>query len=221
MIAFPLMVLMAAAPAWGDEPATASTLLSGDFDDYLMIAADPEAKMLSGYYDDGKCRFAFRGARTPIELDQRSDFGEAYSVDSWEPSQPQRRFTTTVYSRAKGGYQTQLTLEPGQGDANRPPGCRSRISLDRADNVGDYKAVRVIRSPHAPVFTITGNGKATKVVLSKKRPPKPGSGVWVARTYSAAYSPKGLVAIGWYSPPGTPHGGYVRERDLYPLPKAE
>jgi hypothetical protein len=75
MITLSLMMSLAVPPAWDDASATASTLLSGDFDDYLMLAADPEAKALSGYYDDGKCRFAFRGSRTPIELYQRSDFG--------------------------------------------------------------------------------------------------------------------------------------------------
>jgi hypothetical protein len=45
--------------------------------------------------------------------------------------------------------------------------------------------------------------------------------VWVARIYSAAYTRAGFVYVNWYDPPGTPQGGYVHERDLYPLPPAD
>lgn len=45
-------------------------------------------------------------------------------------------------------------------------------------------------------------------------------GDWSIRTYGAAWSPPEMVLISWYDPPGTPHGGYVRPRDLYALPPA-
>ena len=222
---FALIGLLGSTATAEDKVPPKPTLFSGYFDDYLMVAANADARMLSGYYDDGKCRFAFRGPLVPTELYQRRDFGEAYMVDSWDPAFPARRFTTEIYSRAIGGYQTQITLEPGQRDPNRPRACRWRISLDRAGNVSNsFVAVRVVRTPQAKLVNITGvittpRGKVPRIVASRTRPPKVGTGVWVNQTYSRVYSPRGLVYLNWYDPSGTVHGGYIRERDLYPLPK--
>lgn len=52
------------------------------------------------------------------------------------------------------------------------------------------------------------------VAMGKARLPRD-TGVWITKTYSAAWSFPGFVEIHWYNPPGTPHLGYVRERDLY------
>lgn len=198
-----------------------STLFGGNFDDYLMLAIDRNTHTIDGYYNDGKCQFAFRDSLSPTTLYQRSDFGEAYIVDSWNPVRPAKHFTTTIYSRAKDGYQAQLTLEPGQGNAARPSRCRARITLDRSDHA-DFVGVRVVRRLHAPLFRI-GHGGKLKLAMHLAhldRVPPPGTGVWAARTYSAAYSPKGYVYTNWYAPSGTPRGGYIRSRDLYPLPTA-
>ncbi len=201
-----------------DTP-TKSTLYSGDFDDFLMIAANHETGLLSGYYDDGKCRFAFRDTLTPVELDQRRDFGEAYIVQSWEPAHPDRLFTTTLYSRSRDGYQGAITLEPGRNDATRPAACRWRITLDRAGNVSaDYLGVRVVRKSRPKVFDYAAVRKSARMVPKRQKPLRQATGVWAAPTYLPAAATRGFVYLNWYDPPGTPQGGYVRESDLYPLP---
>lgn len=200
----------------------AITISGGYFDDYLMLAVDEKGKTLSGYYNDGKCRFIFRDALSPTELYQRSDFGEAYVVESWEPAHPDRHFTTEIYSKARDGYSSQLTLEPGDRDENRPKACRTRISLDRSSSIGDsYYDVGVVRKRGARVFTIKRAGEKPTPAPRKIRLPPPDTGVWINRTYSAAYSPKGFANLAWYDPTGASHGGYVRQGDLYasqPLP---
>jgi hypothetical protein len=216
-------IFSATVAAAAEVPAqpTKSTLYSGDFDDFLMLAADDEAHSLSGYYNDGKCRFSFWDSLTPIELYQRRDFGEAYSVQSWDPAHPERIFTTTLYSRARGGYQEQITLEPGQDHANRPTACRWWITLDRSDNVSNsYFGVRVVRKDRPRVFDIVSAGGTTRMIAVRRKPLRTATGVWAARTWSAAYSPAGYTHIAWYDPPGTPQGGYVRDGDLFPLPLA-
>jgi hypothetical protein len=195
------------------------TLHGGYFDDFLMLAADQEAGLLAGYYDDGKCRFAFRDQLKPIELYQRRDFGEAYQVQSWEPASPDRRFTTTIYSRSRGGYQGSITLEPDRNSPSRPAACRFRITLDRASNISlGFFGVRVIRKSRPTVFDIVPAGDTVKMVVKRQKPLRRGTGVWAVRTSSPAYSPDGFIYINWYDPPGTPQGGYVRERDFFPLP---
>jgi len=216
-------VLMATAPVGaalaqdGKPREVVSTISSGYFDDYLMLAVDGKAKTLSGYYNDGKCRFVFRDALSPTALYQRSELGEAYVVDSWDPAHPDRHFTTTLYSKTPDGYRSQLTLEPGPRDENRPKACRDRISLDRSSWVSEsFYDVAVVRKRGARVFTIARAGEKPTPAPRKDRLPPPGTGVWIDRTYSAAFSPKGFVRLNWYDPPGTPHGGYVRQQDLYP-----
>ncbi|HWW28312.1 MAG TPA: hypothetical protein VNZ85_20680 [Caulobacter sp.] len=206
----------------GKPGAIVSTIRGGYFDDYLMLAVDEKGKTLSGYYNDGKCRFIFRDALSPVELYQRSELGEAYAVDSWDPARPDRHFTTTLYSKVKDGYRSQLTLEPGLSDENRPKACRRRITLDRSSWVSEsFYDVGVVRRRGARVFAIERAGEKPKPAARKDRLPPPGAGVWIDRTYSPGFSPEGFVYLGWYAPPGTPHGGYVRQQDLYasqPLP---
>lgn len=202
--------------AIANEPVP--TLLSGEFEERLMIAGDPETGFLSGYYRDRSCRFFFRGPYKPVALAQRSDLGEAYEVPSWEPSHPDKTFATALYSRARNSYNDQITLEPGPDDANRPQACRWRITIDRAAYVSNaFIGVRVIASTHARIFDVIADTQQARIMPQKNISLRRGTGVWVAKTYGAAWSPAGYVHINWYDPPGTPHGGYVRERDLYPL----
>lgn len=203
----------------GKPRKKAITISGGYFDDYLMLAVDEKGKTLSGYYNDGKCRFTFRDALSPTELDQRSELDEAYVVDSWDPTHPDRHFTTKIYSKTPDDYRSQLTLEPGFRDENRPKACRNRISLDRSSWVSaSFYDVGVVRKRGARVFTIARAGEKPTPAPREDRLPPPGSGVWIDRTYSPAFSPEGFVLLGWYDPPGTPHGGYVRQKDLYPSP---
>ncbi len=205
--------------AQAPEAPPKSTLYSGDFDDFLMIAANHETGVLSGYYNDGKCRFTFRDTLTPTVLYQRSDFGEAYVVQSWEPAHPERMFTTTLYSRSRDGYQGSITLEPGRNDAARPAACRWRITLDRAGNVSDnILGVRVVRKSFPVVYDRVAVGKAFRMVPNHQKPLRQGTGVWAAPTYLPAASTQGFVYLNWYDPPGTPQGGYIKEGGLYPLP---
>lgn len=223
---FAALLLMAVSaltpsPAPAQAPAVIGPgLLSGYFDDYLILAADRDGRVLSGYYDDGACRFAFSDALTPVELYQRRDLGEAYSVRSWDPAQPTRVFNTQIYSRARGGFNESITLEPGSRDPNRPSACRSRITLDRASHVSNsFVAVRVVRKSRPAIFRVLREGGATRILRDRsQRPPKRSAGVWVDRVSPSAAAPAGYIYLNWYDPPGTPQGGYIRERDLYPVP---
>jgi hypothetical protein len=217
-----LLIIMVGSNVMANEAQPVkmvSTISSGNFDDYLMLAVDDEGKSISGYYNDGLCRIAFHGALTPITLYQRSDFGEAYEVDAWDPKRPDRRFTTVIYSRAIGSYRDQLTLEPSQDRESSAKECRHRITLDRSNSVSQsFIGVGVVRTPNAPLFQIMRSGDSPKRSRDKLRLPPPNTGVWISRTYLPAAATKGFVYLNWYSPPGTPHGGYVRQRDLYPMP---
>jgi len=208
----------------GGSREIAVTIDGGYFDDYLMLAVDTKAKRLSGYYNDGKCKFIFRDMLSPVELYQRPELGEAYAVDSWDPARPARHFTTTLYSKARGGYRSQITLEPGSSDEDGPRDCRGRITLDRSSWVGEsFIDVGVVRKRGARVFTIAHAGEKLTPAPRENRLPAPGHGVWIAKTYSRAFSPEGFVYLNWYAPSGAPIGGYVRLKDLYasPPPQAE
>jgi hypothetical protein len=198
------------------------TLSGGTFDSYLMLAVDEKGKTLSGYYNDGKCRFIFRDALSPFVQYQRSELGETYVVASWDPAHPDRHFTTTIYSKARNGYRSQLTLEPGYRDENRPKACHDRISLDRAEWVPtNFLEVGVMRKRGARLVPITSPGRKPKPVSRKDRLPPPGVGVWIVRPESPDFCPTGFVYLYWYVPRGTPHDGCVRQKDLYasqPLP---
>jgi hypothetical protein len=205
---------MASTQALASSPTI--TLYSGYFDNYLMIAADPASKRLSGYYNDGKCRLYFQGPLVPGESYQRKDLGEMYVLDTIALNDSNRVFSTEMYSRAKGGFNAQVSIEPaGKG----PKECRYRISLDRASHVSNsFIAVRVISRRNVRLYQLEKINDQLKVVRDRKTtPPKKLSGVWVSKPYSKAYSPAGYVEIQWYEPMGTGHSAYIREQDLFPL----
>jgi hypothetical protein len=208
-------VLFAAAVA----PPTISTLFSGEFDAVLWVAADHDGQRLSGYYDDGICRFAFGGALTPVLLYMSRDYGEAYEVEGWNPATPDRRFSLQIYSKARGGYQDLISLRLGSGDTPTTSKCRYRMTLDRANNVSSgFLAVRVVRKSHPQIYEILKDGGPLVLRPRSKPQPAKGSAVWVAKTYSEASSPKGFVYLNWYPTDGPPQGGYIREQDLYAFP---
>lgn len=210
--------LLASFSARAAQPSP--TLQSGVFgDETLILAADADSATLSGYYRDGGCRVFFQGALQPVTQDQRPDLGETYQVQSWDPRKPEAVFTTTLYSRARGGFNDQITLEPGPDDANRPSTCPWRISLDRASHVGtSLIGAGVVARSRPPLFELQTAGDGLRPVSKGRAKLGRDSGIWVTKTYGAAWSPPGLVRISWYDPPGTPHGGYVRAGDLYPVP---
>lgn len=198
------------------------TLQSGIFgDERLILAADADSNTLSGYYREGKCRVFFHGALRPVRQYQRPQLGESYEVQSCDPRKPAAVFTTTLYSRARGGFGDQITLEPGPDDAGRAATCSWRISLDRTAHVGiDLIAAAVVARPRPQLFELEQAGEALRLVPSGRAKLERDSGVWVTQTNGGAWSPPGMVRITWYDPPGTPHGGYVRTGDLCPLPSA-
>lgn len=190
------------------------TIHGGFYDDYLMISADPETKLLSGYYNDGRCRFYFRTALQPTLLFQRSDYGEAYIAEAWVPGKEKRKFSVEIYSIAKGGFNSQITLRPGE---EKPKACRDRISLDFAYDVGNWLIdIRVLRTKRPALYQIKKVGAQYKLVRDRRHfPVRPNSSVWVSKTYSENYSPKGYVLIGWHAN-GAIRMAYVREQSLYP-----
>lgn len=195
------------------------TLESGIFgDDRLILAADRETGTLSGYLHDGDCRVFFSGPLKPVSQYQRPELGESYELVSWDPQRPGATFTTTLYSRARGGFNDQITLEAGPDDANRPTACRWRISFDRAGHVANSLVGAAVVARSRPQLSELEEAKEGLRLKPKGRAAlSRDAGVWVTRTYGAAWSLPGMVRITWYDPPGTPRGGYVRERDLYPL----
>jgi hypothetical protein len=196
-----------------------STLFSGEFDGVLWVAADHDGKRLSGYFKDGKCRFAFGGALKPVFLYQARDFGEAYEVEGWNPATPEKRFSIEVYSMARNGFQGLISLRFGGGDTPTTSKCGWRRTLDRANNMSNsFIAVRIVRKSHPRIYDLVKPGDPPLLKLQTKDWPAKGSAVWVTRSYSDGYSPKGFVNINWYPPEGPPKGGYIREHDLYALP---
>ncbi|MGE3744300.1 MAG: WG repeat-containing protein [Sphingomonadaceae bacterium] len=198
------------------------TVQSGVFgDERLILAADTDSATLSGYYREGHCRVFFQGALQPVTQYQRPDLGESYEIQSWDPRKPEAVFTTTLYSRARGGFNDQITLEPEPDDANRPSACPWRISLDRAGHVGNSLiGVGVVARSHPQLFELEAAGDTLRPVSAGRAKLERDSGVWVTKTYGMAGSPPGMIRITWYDPPGTPRGGYVRAGDLYPLSSA-
>lgn len=196
-----------------------ATVSGGAFDRGLLLGVDADAGTISGYLHDGGCRLAFSGRLTPVELDQRSDVGEAYVLDTWVPGQPARRFQTEAYSSANGGFARQITLEPSRDGL--PGACPDRMSLDRRYDVGNaYVAVRVLKQPRAPLYQAKQTPHGLEMVRDTSlRPPQADAGVWVNKTYRPAELTRGYVYIAWYEADGTPHAGYVREASLYPLPE--
>jgi hypothetical protein len=210
----------AVSPAAADVSAPVeSTLFSGEFDGILRIAADHEGKRLSGYFDDGKCRFALGGALKPVLLYGRPDNGEAYEVEGWNPATPEKRFSIEVFSLARHGFQDLISMRFGGGDTSTTIKCSWRRTLDRANNMSStFIAVRVIRKSHPHIYDLVKAGNPPLLKLNAKDWPAKGSAVWVTISYSEGYAPKGFVNINWYPAEGPPKGGYIREHDLYALP---
>ncbi len=198
--------------AYADAPEI--SISSGFFDDFLMLAVDDESKFLSGYYNDGKCRFYFKGSLTPVELYQRRDLGEAYTPKSIVIGKKSSSFTTEIYSRAKNGFYDQITIEPAIED--KRINCRTRISLDRSSSVGmSFIGVRVVDKNNPKLYQIKSNGADRKITRDRKtKSLERYQGVWVLNTYSPAYSPEGYQYIKWYDKDGTGFGAYIKDEDL-------
>ncbi len=197
-----------------------STLFSGEFDSVLKVAADHDGKRLSGYFDDGKCRFAFGGALKPHLLYMTPNYGEAYEIEGWNPSTPEKRFSIEVYSLARDGFQSLISMRFGGGDTPTTSKCSWRRTLDRANNMSNsFIAVRVIRTPHPQIYDLMKAGEPPRQQPRGSTRPAKGHGVWVSKTYGKDWSPEGFVMINWYPEDGPPRGGYIREKDLYALPR--
>ncbi len=214
--------LVLSTPAWGTDEVKAplnSTLFSGEFDTVLKVAADHDSKHLSGFLHDGRCRVAFGGALKPVLLYGRRDYGEAYEIEGWNPATPERRFSIEVYSLARDGFQSLISLRFGGGDTPTTSKCSWRRTLDRANNMSNtFIAVRVIRTPHPQIYDLMKAGEPLRKQPRGAPRPAKGHGVWVSKTYGKDWSPEGFLMINWYPGDGRPRGGYIRERDLYPLP---
>jgi hypothetical protein len=195
---------------------TKISISSGFFDNSLMLAVDYETQLLSGYYDDGKCRFYFKGQLIPVELYQRRDLGEAYTPESIMIGKRDSQFTTAIYSRAKNGFYDQVTIEFYVEDKRTK--CRPRLSLDRSSSVSNsFIGVRVVGKNKPKLYQIRSTDSDTQVVRDRKtKSPKRYKGVWVTRTYSAAYSREGYQYINWYDRDGKGFAAYIKDEDLFP-----
>jgi hypothetical protein len=210
---------LAALPALGQSssPKPQITFQSSNYDDFLIVAADPDAGTMAGYYNDGVCRFMFRDRLRLADMGQRYDLGEGYDVTSWVPGKESRTFMTELYSRAIGGFRTQITLEPSRNDLNRPTRCRSRMTLDLAQSISNsYLDIRVVRVGRAPMFAFRKTGGRVRLLRTRGKGPRALEGVWVQKTWSAEYRRRGFVSIAWYDEVSA-RGGMIRERDLFPI----
>jgi hypothetical protein len=199
------------------------TLFSGTFEQ-LMLVADADAKVLSGYYRSARggrhCRLYLRGPLVRASLGQRNDVGEAYSVEAWDPAHPGAPMTAEIFSIAREGFRQQLILSISSGLSNA---CRAAetfdrgygASLNRYDWVSNsFVGVRVVRASRMRLYELEKRNGVLRRVRVYIRAPRRYDGVWVDKTYSPEYSPRGMVRIAWYDG-GTPHGAYVHERDLF------
>jgi hypothetical protein len=200
------------------------TLTSGDFEQ-LMLVADRDAKLLSGYFHAGRgraeCRLVLNGPLVRASLGQRSNFGEGYTVDAWDPAHPEAPFTAEIFSITRGGFAQQLILSIASG---LPAACRAvdtfdrgfGASLNRYDWVSNsFVGVRVVRVSHMRLYDLLKVRGALRRVRVRHRAPARNTGVWVEKLYSDEYSPRGMLRIAWYED-GTPRAAYVHERALYP-----
>jgi len=118
-LSFLYVALMASAIGTAAEPS--STLQSSVFgDERLILAADPDSGILSGYLHDGACRVFFRGKLKPVIQYQRAGLGESYEVESWDPRRPSATVTTTLSSQATGVLTCQPPLSPCPADSTHP-----------------------------------------------------------------------------------------------------
>lgn len=181
----------------------------------LMIATDlqPDQPGFTGYYDDGRCRFAFRGEVSPVPVERLQTYPEGYEAEAWVPDHPERIFPILLYSQVRDGYRQQITVETGE----RPAACPSRLSLDRFGAISDGLAVRVVKPGPVRMYDVRTRGGRTILVRKHGRPPRPWAGVWVMRTYSSEYRPRGFLRVSWHVS-GWPRGAYLRTGALFPLP---
>jgi hypothetical protein len=197
---------------------TTITLTSGTFEQ-LMLVADQDSKTLSGYYrssrSGGACRLFLRGPLVRASLGQRS------SVEAWDPAHPGAPRTAEIFSIAREGFTQQLILSISGG---LPRACRAAdtfdqgwgASLNRYDWVSNsFVGVRVVRVSRMRLYELQKVGGVVRRMRVRVRPPRRDQGVWVEKTYSPEYSPRGMVRIAWYEG-GTPRAAYVHERALYP-----
>jgi hypothetical protein len=200
------------------------TLSSGTFEQ-LILVADADAKVLSGYYRSARggrhCRLYLRGPLVRASLGQRNDVGEAYSVEAWDPVHPGVPMTAEIFSIAREGFRQQLILSISSGLSSA---CRAADSFDRGYGASlnrydwvsnSFVGVRVVRASRMRVYELEKRDGVLRRVRLRVRAPHRYDGVWVDKTYSPEYSPRGMLRIAW-DDGGTPHGGYVHERDLYP-----
>jgi hypothetical protein len=203
---------------------TTITLSSGTFEK-LMLVADRDSQMLTGYYrssrNGGACRLFLRGPLVRASLGQRSSVGEGYSVEAWDPAHPGAPSTAEIFSIAREGFTQQLILSISSGLSRA---CRAAdtfdrgwgASLNRYDWVSNsFVGVRVVRVSRMRLYELQKVGGVVRRVRVYVRAPRRNQGVWVEKTYSPEYSPRGMVRIAWYEG-GTPRAAYVHERALYP-----
>ncbi len=214
-----LAATLPASASTGKREALKSTIFSGTFGPALMVAADHEGMRLSGFYNDGKCRFAFAGKLEPKLLYMWPDYGEAYEIEGWNPATPELRFSVMIYSLARNGYQALISLRTGSGDTHTTMKCPWRITLDRSVWMSStFLGVRVVRASHPRIYEFKKDGKSLALQTRDAGRLAKNTGVWMNTIYSDPSTHKGLVPIAWYPGDGRPRGGYIRETDLYPLP---
>jgi hypothetical protein len=102
-------------------------------------------------------------------------------------------------------------------DHDRPRRCPSRLSLDRDGNVSDFGmiGVRVVRARRVQTYKLDHGAFMPDPA---ELPPSRWTGVWVRKSYAKPPIPPGYVYVNWYKPRGTPHGGWLREADLFTMP---
>jgi hypothetical protein len=214
--------LLSTAPTRAQD--TSITLSSGTFEQ-LMLVADRESKILSGYYratrGSGECRLALRGPLVRASLGQRSSVGEGYSVEVWDPRRSHARLTAEIFSLTREGFTQQLILSIRDGLSTA---CRAAdtfdhgwgASLNRYNWVSNsFIGVRVVRSKRARLYDLVKVDGVLRRVRIRVRAPRRHDGVWVEKTHSPEYSPRGMVRIAWYEV-GAPRAAYVHEWELYP-----
>ncbi len=207
--------LLVGAHAAAEAPKV--TLHGGVFEDSLMLVADKERGVLSGYYREGKCNVYFYGPLQPVALDQRSELAEAYMPTAFMPGSAKEPFSIEMYSRAQRGFFDQITLELPRDD--RPGGCKSRVSLDRAGDVSSsFNAVRVMRLSKPALYQIQKVGSEWQLIRDwKTKAPRRLEGVWTMERMSEGNPPAGYQNINWYvNGGGTPRSAYIKDSDLFP-----
>jgi hypothetical protein len=214
---------LAVAPASAQRDTT-STLYSGDFEQ-LMLVADHDAKVISGYYHTWRggreCRLALHGPLKRADMGQRSSVGEGYYVDAWDPMHPELPLGAEIFSIAREGFSAQLILSMSSGG---PRGCRNAASfgngygaaLNRWNAVSSFIGVRAVRVSRMRLYDLKKVRGVLRLVRDRRyQAPLRHTGIWVQKTYSPEYAPRGFVSIAWYDG-GAPRSAYVRESALYP-----